>query len=156
MESRDRFALIRGVAVINWDWLPDLTCRSPEDIRRCLDEHDAYTETQPGVVTKNANEIFAFANEILVGDLVVLPRRPQADRFAAGIVTAPYAFRTDWLSDARHVVDVDWRAKEIRRDLLTHPTRSQLQRRQTVSKLSAEAVEEIQDLLEGEFDRLRS
>jgi predicted Mrr-cat superfamily restriction endonuclease len=57
------------VAVINWDWLPDLTGRSPEDIRRCLDEHDAYTETQPGVVTKNANEIFAFANEILVGDL---------------------------------------------------------------------------------------
>lgn len=147
MEARDRFALVRGVAVINWDWLPDLTGRSAEDIRRCLDEHDAYTETQPGVVTRNANEIFAFANEILVGDLVVLPRRPQADRFAAGIVTAPYTFRTDWVSDARHIVDVDWRKKEIRRDLLTHSTRAQLQRRQTVSKLSAEAVEEIQALV---------
>lgn len=77
----------------------------------------------------------------------MLPRRPQADRFAAGIVTAPYTFRTDWLSDARHIVDVDWRAKEIRRDLLTDSTRSQLQRRQTVSKLSAEAVEEIHDLV---------
>jgi predicted Mrr-cat superfamily restriction endonuclease len=147
MEERDRFALVRGVAVINWDWLPDLTGRSPEDIRRCLDEHDAYTETQPGVVTRNANEIFAFANDISVGDLAVLPRRPQADRFAAGIVIAPYSFRTDWVSDARHVVDVDWRAKEIRRDRLTPLTRSQLQKRQTVSRLSAEAVEEIQDLM---------
>jgi restriction system protein len=146
-EERDRFALIRGVAVINWDWLPDLTGRSPEDIRRCLDEHDAYMETQPSLVTRNANEIFRFANEILVGDLVVLPRRPKADRFAAGIVTAPYRFRTDWPNDARHIVDVDWRAQEIRRDLLTHPTRAQLQRRQTVSKLSAEAVQEIQELV---------
>jgi hypothetical protein len=96
---------VSGSNPINGDWLPDLTSRSPEDIRRCLDEHDAYTEKRPGVVTRNANEVFAFANEISVGDLVVLPRRPQADRFAAGIVTAPYTFRTNWLSD---VVDVDW------------------------------------------------
>jgi predicted Mrr-cat superfamily restriction endonuclease len=112
-----------------------------------LDEHDAYTETQPGVVTKHANEIFAFANDISVGDLAVLPRRPQVDRFAAGIVIAPYAFRTDWVSDARHVVAVDWRAKEIRRHRLTPLTRSQLQKRQTISRLSAEAVEEIQGLM---------
>ena len=130
------------------DWLPDFTGRSPEDIRRCLEEHDAHIATQPGVMTRNANEIFAFASEISVGDLVVLPRRPRADRFAAGVVIAPYTFRTDWVSDARHVVAVDWRAQEIRRDLLTDSTRSQLQRRQTVSKLSAEAVQEIHGLLE--------
>ena len=32
-EMRERVALLRGVAVINWDWLPDLTGLSPGEIR---------------------------------------------------------------------------------------------------------------------------
>ena len=142
-EKRDRLALVRGVVVINWDWLPDLTGLSSGDVRHELSLHPDYEGSAEGSLTKHANEIHGFVNDVALGELVVMPLGEPSDRVAIGRVKGTYEYRESTLSPLRHVVPVEWIDRGVRRCRLSAQAQGELTARATVRRLSTETAAEM-------------
>ena len=61
-----------------------------------------------------ASQLWRFANEMQIGDMVVLPRR-QPSVAGVGTITGDYSYRTDLATHGRHTRTVDWRVTDIPR-----------------------------------------
>lgn len=119
--EREEFALEKGVAVIGWDQLPDMTsCSTPEELRKSYIE--TYPDAKPRKISNHVGQLWAFRERLQEGDTVVLPLKTRS-AIAFGQVKGPYCYRPDFPADARHTRDVKWirtdvPKTDIGRDLL--------------------------------------
>lgn len=106
-------ALDKGMAVIGWGELGDLTrLNSRDEIMALLQR--TFPDTKPASIYTYARELWYFSHVISAGDIVVLPLKKRS-AIVIGRVTGPYAYRPDLPADARHTVPVDW-IKELPRN----------------------------------------
>ncbi len=102
----EHVALEKGVAVLGWDALPDLSgVESRWDLRQIMRE--TYPHEKPAAVDNWLSQVWAFRGHIKVGDLVVLPIKSR-QAIAVGRVSGPYQYRTDLGEGARHTRPVNW------------------------------------------------
>src|SRR5207248_341664 len=90
--KNEQLALSEGAAVIGWDQIPDLSdVTSQDDVReiykKTYPDHDANSAGQ------SIGQLFRFAREIKVGDLVLLPLKTHPAHVAVGRVTDAYRYR---------------------------------------------------------------
>ena len=103
--EREALALDKGLAVIGWDELPDLSKLTSRDELQAMlaaTYHDVKVKT----LANWESQLWPFAKVMAKGDLVVMPLKTRA-AIALGRVSGPYAFRTD-LGEARHTRPVEW------------------------------------------------
>ena len=113
-ESED-FALDNNLVVIGWDELDDLSTAVTRDQVREMLLGTGYTEG--GKLANHTGQIFRFAHEISVDDLVVLPAK-RTRTLAIGRCSGGYKFRTGNPEGCRHVRPVDWLRTEQPRSSL--------------------------------------
>lgn len=111
----EEFALDNNVVVIGWDELGDLSAVTTRDQVRELLKVAGYTDG--GRLANHTGQIFRFAREISIGDLVVLPTK-RTRTLAVGLCAGGYEFRPSNPEGCRHVRSVEW--------LLTEQPRSSL------------------------------
>lgn len=98
-------ALEHGVVTIAWDELPDLSqATTREDVDRLYQQ--ANPNAADGRRANHVGQVWAFAQRIEAGDLVVLPLK-RSSGIAIGKVTGPYSYRED-IGDLHHTRPVDW------------------------------------------------
>lgn len=139
--------------MIHWDWLPDLNGLSPAEIRDQLAGHSDYAGSRAGNLTKHANEIHLFVNEVDEGDLVVMPLGPPSDGVAIGRVLGPYEYRQSTLNPLRHVLPAEWLAHDLPRSRLSDQAQAELSARSTVRGLSPETSAELDSLVSAKQSR---
>ena len=88
-----------------------------------------------------ARQLWLFANEIAVGDLILTPRSRPNRLAAVGRVTGDYAFRPDLRDGGLHTRAVQWDAVAIPRRNFGDDYRPILGRRPTVSSLTTPDAE---------------
>jgi restriction system protein len=86
--ERENTALEKGLALIGWDDLPDLSkVTAKEDLARIMRE--TYPEEKANTVRNWLGQVWAFRDRIKVGDFVVLPIKSRSV-IAIGRVSGPY------------------------------------------------------------------
>ncbi len=146
--ERQDFALDKGVAVIGWDDLPDL---SQFDKREDLEAacREIYPDAKPRKIGNWAGQFWAFARGIQVGDIVALPLKGQ-DVVAFGKVTGEYRYRPDFPMRAKHTRPVDWFAPDVPRERFDQDILYSLGALMTVCQIQRNNAEErIRAVLEG-------
>lgn len=143
-------ALERGVAVIGWGELDDLTeLRSRDELLELL--KGRFPDKKPASLQNYAGQLWAFSHRIGAGDIVVLPLKKRS-AIAIGRVTGPYAYRPDLPADARHTVPVDW-IKELPRSSFDQDLLHSFGALTTVCQISRNNAEErIRAILETGSD----
>jgi restriction system protein len=104
-ETED-IALEKGLAVLGWDALPDLSgVETCGDLGRIMRE--TYPSEKAAAVDNWLGQVWAFRGRIKVGDLVVLPLKCRS-AIAIGRVSGPYQHRTDLGEGVKHTCPVNW------------------------------------------------
>lgn len=103
---QENAAIENNLVAIGWEELGDL---STVDDRQTLIElyGETYIEDKARAVSNMANQIWRFANEIKIGDYVVLPLKTEPV-IAIGRVMGPYEFNTAIADEVRHIRRVEW------------------------------------------------
>ena len=111
----EEFALQEGVAVINFGLrqsVADFTDKN--DLIECLYREPRYEDLTKPKVMSAASQLWRFAKQVQLGDMVLLPRKsPKV--VAVGRVASDYHFRSDLTDVGCHTRSVDWRAVDIPR-----------------------------------------
>ena len=112
--EREEYALENNVVIVGWGELPDL---GAIELREGLTALMQQTYPDQGRRTLGSwgGQIWAFINQIAVGDIVALPLKSQKGLIAFGRVTGPYRHVPDAPADARHQRPVEWLATDILR-----------------------------------------
>lgn len=148
----EQLALQEGVCLIGWSDLGPLSPGVTRDelkerIRDVQDEHRAQS------VASQAGQVYRFVNELLPGDLVVLPLMTIGAHVAIGRVTGDYEFRSDEPfagSDARSTHRVDWLAERVPYDRFDPDLRDAFGQQGTVSEITKPAARQrILDVVGG-------
>lgn len=142
--EREATALDKGIAVIGWDELPDLSqVKSREELDKLCRE--TYPDAKPNTITNWVGQLWAFRKRIQIGDLIVLPLKNRSV-IAIGRVKGPYRYLPDMPPGSRHTRQVEWLNTDIPRnafdkDLLysmgVSMTVCQIQRNNAEERISA-------------------
>lgn len=109
----EEFALDGGMAGIGFGLRMNVTEFANRDDLRDHLINDFYGESSARTAASTARQLWSLANEIRIGDMIVLPRkRPRV--VAVGTVAGAYQYRPDL--DTPHVLAVDWKARDIPRE----------------------------------------
>lgn len=83
-------ALAKGIVVIGWGELPDLSrVKTKADLSQLM--KDTYPNEGPHTLTNWTGQVWAFRDRIKVNDLVVLPLKTRS-AIAIGQVNGPYEY----------------------------------------------------------------
>ena len=121
------FALRKKCAVMGWGWLRNLKGQRRERIKEALEKRN----NTPAAARQKAGSILRFANDVKVGDLVILPLRDErgvATRYCAiGKVEKEYEYDGAPTADddTRHRIPLSWLDKERLIASIDYPLRSQ-------------------------------
>jgi restriction system protein len=103
--EREEEAIQKGLAIIGWEDLPDLSkVTSREDLAELM--KDSYPDEKPKRLINWTGQVWAFRDRIQPNDLVVLPLKTRA-AIAIGQVTGPYQYRVEG-EDQYHARPVKW------------------------------------------------
>lgn len=146
--EREYLALEKGLAVIGWGELPDLSpIKSREELAELCRE--IFPGVKPMTISNWVGQIWAFRERIQIGNLVVLPLKSRS-AVAIGKVTGPYEYHPDLPEDARHTRSVDWIRKDIPRTAFDRDILYSFGALMTVCQIQRHQAEErIRALLEG-------
>lgn len=103
--EREALALDRGLAVIGWEELPDLTSVVDRDALRSL-LATTYPNEKPKTRLTWESQLWPFLRVMADGELIVMPLK-QRSGLALGRIGGPYSFREEggeWL----HTRKVEW------------------------------------------------
>lgn len=146
--QRQDWALDKGQAVIGWSPMGDL---SQHDTREALfeDLKQAFPDAPLARLYNYRGQLWAFAKNIRVGDLVVLPLKGQ-DAIAIGKVTGGYRYESENPEDARHTRPVEWIQQDIPRSRFDQDLLYSLGAFMTVCQIKRNNAEErIKAILAG-------
>lgn len=103
--EREEAALQKGLAIIGWEELPDLTAlKTREDLTQLI--KDTYSNESSKRLINWTGQLWAFRDRIQLNDLVVLPLKTRS-AIAIGRVTGPYRYEADG-KDGFHTRGVKW------------------------------------------------
>jgi restriction system protein len=141
----ERVALERGLVVLGWAELPDLSAAtSIDEIAEVLRE--TYPDSVPRRIDNWAHQLGRFLKIMQVGDLVVMPQKYKPV-IAVGSLTGDYEYRDDVPIGYRHVRQVKWLNTEVERAAVGGDLRDSMGSLLTVSELSQrDAVERVASL----------
>jgi len=111
--QRQDWALDKGQSVIGWNEMGDLSQFETRDAL-LAGLREAYPEAQLKTLYNYRGQLWAFAERIMIGDLVVLPLQGQ-DAIAIGKVTGEYKYQPENPLDAKHTRAVEWIQQDIPR-----------------------------------------
>ncbi|MDF3129456.1 restriction endonuclease [Kiritimatiellaeota bacterium B1221] len=101
-------ALDKGLAIIGWTEVPDLSgVDSYDAMKKLVATH--FSDAGEKTVQHMAAQLWAFSNRVKIGDVIVLPSKMRSV-IAVGKVTGDYKFK-----DGRHVRKVDWKRPDVPR-----------------------------------------
>lgn len=145
--EREDLALEKGIAVIGWEELGDLSdVATREELLRRLEA--TYPESKRKTLLNWTSQIWPFIREMKPGDLVALPLK-QRPAVVFGEVVGGYQYRTDLRPDTRHTRPVKW-LKEIPRSAIDQDLLYSLGAFMTVCRIQRNDAEaRIRVLLEG-------
>lgn len=145
--EREEFALENNIVVVGWGNLPNF---SAFESRGDLHAHmrQIFPDRSERGLGSWTGQIWAFANDIQVGDIVVLPRRGM---FAFGRVTGLYHHVADAPEDARHRLPVEWLKRDFPRGGIDADLRYSLGGAKTVFRVERNNAEaRIGAMLQGD------
>ncbi len=125
--------------VIDWEDLGSLSDYSTRDELKARCE-EVYTDKNAHQIANNAGQIWAFANLIHKGDLVLLPFKGQAAT-AIGHITGDYQFQPN-LYPACHTRPVKWLTRYLQYANLDADICTSLGSKLTVFQIKRERAEE--------------
>jgi MoxR-like ATPase len=125
-----------GVISIGWGELPDLSDVGGIDEMRAL-YRETYADATVANVNTQARQVFMFAKEIAVGDIVLTPLKSLPGMVAVGRVTAPYEFYAEepFAPDAHHTHAVQWLERATPVAVFPSELRSKFGFPQTVARI---------------------
>ncbi|ETT33160.1 hypothetical protein BK124_19325 [Paenibacillus amylolyticus] len=134
------------VIAIGWNEVGSLTqVRHTDDVKKRL--RNEYPDYKDGKVNITAGQLFRFANDMKVGDLVVT-YDPQTREYLIGEIISDYQYGEGMISDKKHYRKVTWTG-QVDRDVLTANTRSTLGSKITLFALQPETVKELTHFLKS-------
>lgn len=145
--EQENLALEKGLAVIGWDELPDLShIQSRDELYGLLKQ--TYLDEKDKTLRNWLSQLWAFAKRIQNGDLVALPLKSRSV-IAIGEVVGPYQHRPNLPPGARHVRPVNW-IKELPRSAFDQDILYSLGAFMTVCRIERNNAEErVRALLAG-------
>jgi restriction system protein len=148
--EREEAALEKGMAVIGWDELPDLSpIKSREALTQLL--KDTYPDQGPNALANWNGQLWAFRDRIQKGDLVVLPLKRRS-AIAIGQVTGEYSYQAQG-TDGYHTRPVKWLKTDIPRTTFDQDLLYSFGAFMTVCQISRNNAEvRIKEVLEGKKD----
>lgn len=149
--EREQTALEKGVLVIGWNELPDLsTVQSREALANVY--RQLLPDASSGKAANHVGQLWSFRNRIQPGDLAVLPLKTRS-ALAIGKVTGPYQYTTDLGDEVRHVRKVEWLRTDLPRTALGQDILYSLGAFLTVCQIERNQAEErIRAVLAGKGD----
>jgi restriction system protein len=135
----DEFKLGQAIA-IGWNEVGSLEqVKHINDVKRKL--RTEYPDYKDGKINITAGQLFRFAHEMKIGDLVVT-YNPQAREYLIGDIVSEYQYGEGHISDKTHYRKVTWNGS-VGRDVLTANTRNSLGSIMTLFALQQETVKEL-------------
>lgn len=102
----------QNVTAIGWEELPDLSeFKTREELKAKYIE--TYGDAKPKAITLRIGQLWKFANEIKVGDLIVTPNK-SSPVVAIGEVKGEYEYKED-SPNAKHRRAIEWKITAIPR-----------------------------------------
>lgn len=146
--ERQDFALDEGLAVVGWDTIPDLTQFKTRDNLETF-----YTKLEPNHkpsrIRNWVGQLWAFANKIQIGDLIVLPLKGRS-AVAIGRGTGPYQYESSAPSGAKHRRPVKWLTEDMPRSRFDQDLLYSLGAYMTVCQIKRNNAEQrIKAIVEG-------
>ncbi len=103
--EREALALDRGLAVIGWEEVPDLSRLETRDqLREALRE--TYPDEKPKTLSNWESQLWPFARVMQPGEPIIMPLK-QRSGFALGRIKGPYVF-LDVGGERLHTRSVEW------------------------------------------------
>jgi restriction system protein len=130
--EREQRMLDHGCVAIGWEELGDLS-EHPDRDSLSMRYRATYPDAPEGRVPNHVGQLFRFANETKVGDLVVVPLKTSSS-IAVGEITGPYQFKEDLGPDMSHRLPVKWLRTDIPRSTVDQDLRHTLGTLLTVSR----------------------
>ncbi|MGW0194268.1 hypothetical protein [Nonomuraea sp. NPDC003201] len=133
--EREVRALEEGLIVIGWHEVGDLTRYSTRDeLAEAL--RNAFPTASPNVIANWRGQLWRFANEIQLGDLVVMPLGSHPGHIAIGEVTGPYEHLPHEHVDFQQVRKVNWLRLDVPREAVKGDLRASLGSMLTICRLA--------------------
>jgi restriction system protein len=85
--AQEALALEKGLAVIEWEEMPDLSQATSKTLLRDLWRH-VYPDASEAKLNNYVGHLFSFVHRIALGDLIALPRKSMST-IALGRVAGP-------------------------------------------------------------------
>jgi restriction system protein len=137
--EREGFAIEKSVATIGWSAIPDLAgIATRADMAKAVTEE--YPNEPPKRIQSWVGQLWRFANEIQINDLVAMPLK-LSPHVCFGAITGPYKYRADFPEDARHTHEVHWMI-DVPRISIDPDLRFSLGSTLTVAKIERNNAEE--------------
>jgi restriction system protein len=110
--EREDASLEKGIAIIGWEELPDLSrVKTREELAQLM--KDTYPNEGPNTLANWTGQVWAFRDRIKINDLVVLPLKTRS-AIAIGQVIGPYEYKLGG-QDGFHTRNVKWVRKDFPR-----------------------------------------
>ena len=138
-------ALEKGLVVLGWKELPDISTVST--IEQLTDiVRQAYEGYSPRRIHNWSHQLWRFVHVMQIGDLVVMPRKFKPV-IAIGRLTGVYEYKSDAVTDYRHIRRVTWLNISVERAAVRGDLRDSMGSLLTVSELrERDAVERVASL----------
>lgn len=148
--EQESLAIDKGIAVIGWHEVPNLTqIKSREQMRELC--RQIYPNASEAKTSNLVGQLFSFAQRIDIGDIVAIPKK-STSTIALGRVTGPYRYRED-LGEVHHTRTVDWIRTDIPRTDFSQDLLYSLGAIMTVCRIERNNAEQrFQQILNGAKD----
>lgn len=104
--EQESFALEKGLAVIGWDEMPDLSgIKTKQELYELLEK--VYPDEKPKTLLNWQRQIWSFFKEIQQGDLIALPLKTRS-AIAIGEVIDLYQYHSNFPPGSNHTLRVKW------------------------------------------------
>jgi hypothetical protein len=132
----EKLALTEGCAVTGWSEVGELSAAmTREDLKAAIAA--AYNDHNEAKLNSGAGRLFRFVNDVVEGDIVVLPLQTSVGEVAVGRVAGPYRYRPEFLDfDAVNTRAVDWFAPAVARGHFPEDLRSAFSQQGAISRIS--------------------
>lgn len=151
--EQEDFALEKGLAVIGWEELPDLT--GIDSREKLADQMQrSFPDKGKMAIANYVGQVWAFRGRIDTGDLIVLPLKTRS-MIAIGKCTGAYQYQPGNPAGARHTRSIDWLREDFPREAFGRDLLYSFGAFMTVCQIKRNDAEvRIQTVLNGKEDPL--
>ena len=146
--ENEGFALANNCVVVDWPRMGDFSKYQDKNAIGSMLK-SARGETNVYRIGSHAGQIWTFAQEMKIGELVVLPLKTQIGKVAVGKIIEAYKFHPDGEPGTEHRRKVEWLNSDVARCDFDADIRASLGSLLTVSRVRrSQATERILNILE--------